>query len=129
MEGVGWAQQLWVVYMLLYWLLLAVIAFSILTLGYFGLRSLGRRTETVGLGCSEATQLASAEDWQLRHQVAADPRAPEEVLTRLAIDINSEVRMAVARNPRAPRWLLESLARDLDDEVRAAAQRELNSQH
>jgi hypothetical protein len=57
----------------------------------------------------------------VRAAVAANPKAPEEVLTALAKDEDSLVKLAVARNPQTPPETLKALSADQEHWVRSSA--------
>lgn len=57
----------------------------------------------------------------VRAAVAANPKAPEEVLTALAQDEDSLVKLAVARNLQTPPETLKALSADQEHSVRSSA--------
>ena len=63
-------------------------------------------------------ELVENEDWQVRKEVANNPKAPAEVLRKLVEDEDKEVRYKVINNPSTPVDILKKLADDKDKGVR-----------
>ena len=63
-------------------------------------------------------ELAENEDWQVRKEVANNPKAPAEVLRKLVEDENKSVKYKVINNPSTPVDILKKLADDKDKGVR-----------
>lgn len=63
-------------------------------------------------------ELAEDKDWEVRMEVAENPKTPVEVLMKLAEDKNGNVRYELARNPNACVEILRKLADDKDWDVR-----------
>jgi len=73
------------------------------------------------------TQLASVDDWNVVAEVGKNPSTPLEVIAKLAKSSASAVRWYVARNTSATPEVLESLASDPDERVRRSVARNRNT--
>ena len=69
-------------------------------------------------GLDDIERLASSTINNCRHQVAAHPATPVNLLEQLANDEDWQIRVAVVKNPATPVVLLKQLVHDEDDRVR-----------
>ena len=58
----------------------------------------------------------------VREGISGNPKAPGELLEKLAQDSDKLVRLRVAENPATPKATLQKLAEDVDKDVSKAAQ-------
>lgn len=73
------------------------------------------------------SHLSCSGDWMTRCDVATKRRIGREIFERLASDAHPGVRQAIACNPKAPIDILKRLANDADELVAEAAKERLGS--
>lgn len=72
-------------------------------------------------------RLSKSPDYQIRANVAANDRTPDEILSKLATDADRDVRAALAKNPKVTIVQLTQLSTDPSMQVRLAVARNLRT--